>query len=83
MAQDTSYGVMTLFQSDIPGNNLPSGYNTPERLEFVKSWIDQASAIGSEVIRIPGDWIGLEGAGKGQYSEARGGPTYSTISAAI
>ncbi len=67
----TQFGVNTLLQSDNASNTIPSGsigYNAPERIEFAKGWIDDAASIGSQVIRYPGDWIGLEGPGKGQFN---------------
>jgi len=69
MAQDTLYGVMTLFQSDIPGNNIFGAPGDPARLEFMKSWIDQAGQLGTEIVRFPGDWASLEPL-PGQYSQA-------------
>lgn len=60
MAQDTLYGVMTLFQSDIPGNSVSGPPNDPARVAFMQSWIDQAAQLGTEIVRLPGNWIALE-----------------------
>ena len=68
MAADTTYGVMTLWESDNPENTISSYPGDPTRMELFRAWLDQASEIGTEVVRIPGSWEGLEPT-EGQYSD--------------
>jgi hypothetical protein len=60
---DKLYGLNVLFQNSRIWNQ--SGGN---RIEAMKDHIDAAAALGTEVIRFPGDWSALEEKGSGQYS---------------
>mgnify|MGYP005806271041 CR=1 FL=1 len=64
MADDTLYGVMTLFQTSF--EQVPSGN---DRMAYFKDWIDQCADLGAEVIRLPGDWRMLEENGNNAWAQ--------------
>ncbi len=64
MAKDTLFGLQILYDNE--ALNAASG---GDLLTNWKAHIDSAAALGVDVIRLPGDWRGVQGDGPGQYSQ--------------